>query len=80
MTQVNGVGGQPAIQEDELDLDTLSGHKTPTRSPTPKFSTFPAEKEKGTVTPRAGSPLLSADVERTPRLSFDWARSFRGSL
>lgn len=78
---VDGAG----IQEDELELNgTLSGHTTPTRSPTfsSNFTGFP-EKEKGMVTPRAGSPLLSAkaDVERTPRpASFDFVRPFRGSL
>jgi hypothetical protein len=78
------VGGRPAIQEDELELNgTLSGHTTPTQSPTLNFSGFPGgEKEKGMVTPRAGSPLLNSakgDVERTPRASFDFdfVRSFR---
>jgi len=80
------VGGSPAIQEDELELNgTLSGHTTPTRSPTPNYNGFPGggEKEKGMVTPRAGSPLLNGakgDVERTPRLSSDFVRPFRGSL
>lgn len=79
------VGGQPAIQEDELDLNgTHSGHTTPTQSPTLNFTGFPgSEKEKGMVTPRAGSPLLNStkgDVERTPRASFDFVRPFRGSL
>lgn len=79
------VGGQPAIQEDELELEgTVSGHTTPTRSPTHNSNGFPgAEKEKGMVTPRAGSPLLSntkSDLERTPRSSYDFVRPFRGSL
>jgi hypothetical protein len=79
------IGGQPAIQDEELELNgTLSGHTTPTQSPTPNFNGFPGgEKERGMVTPRAGSPLLNGtkgDVERTPRASFDFVRPFRGSL
>ena len=77
------VGGQPVIQEDELELNgTLSGHTTPTRSPTLN-STFTGFPEKGMVTPRAGSPLLGpkADVEHTPRqTSFDFVQPFRGLL
>jgi len=77
------VGGQPAIQDDELELNgTLSGHTTPTQSPTLNFDGFPSG-EKGMVTPRAGSPLLHSakgDVEHTPRASFDFVRPFRGSL
>ena len=73
------VGGQPAIQEDELELNgTLSGHTTPTQSPTLNFNGFPGgETEKGMVTPRAGSPLPKGDVERTPRASFDFVHPFR---